>query len=179
MAKMEVANVMVALGGDMFNTVQKTRVTAAEIAVLQMLHGKDAIHDVQPLGRIEREQRVELARVKHIYGAARNGKGDSVVESLYPGGAARVFERLNELDLDDSQFMSARNGVGGSARQAEETAAREKALAITDDMIEPLVDEVIERGAVEEQPGEEPDELEADDAPMPEGAAEDKANAFS
>lgn len=124
----EVADCLVALGGDHGNTVPKRRVTAGEIAVLQVIHGTDAIAEVKPLGKIERSQRVERERLKTIYGGARDNQGNSLVEKMYPGAAARVFERLDELQLVDAQFAAERIGRGGSERQAAALAASEKSV---------------------------------------------------
>ena|SRR3569623_1247944 len=103
---MQTANIMVALGGDRTNTVPREKVTVAEIAVLGHIHGRDAIFDVEPLGEEEVDNREELARIKHTYGGARDNDGRSMVEQVYPGAAARLFERLKDLGLDESQFKA-------------------------------------------------------------------------
>lgn len=129
----EIADVMVALGGDRINTVPRYDVTAGEIAVLQVIHGNDAVFDVKPKGTIDRKQRVERSRLQAIYGHARDHDGNSQVERLYPGAAARVFERLDELILDESQFVATGRAGGeattGALREAQADVDAGNALA--------------------------------------------------
>jgi hypothetical protein len=98
---MEIANVLVALGGDTGNTVPKYEVTAAEVAVLRSIHGDQAVLDIEPTGTVERSNREERSRLKSLYGNARDGSQNSIVEMLYPGAAARVFETFEELELPE------------------------------------------------------------------------------
>jgi hypothetical protein len=101
---LQTANIMVAIGGDRGNTVPKYGVSATEIAVLQAIHGPDAIFDVEPADDIEDGNRDELAvELKEVYTGARMR---SLVEALYPGAAARVFENLDELDVTDEQYKA-------------------------------------------------------------------------
>lgn len=103
---MQLANVLVSLGGDHGNTVSKFQVTAAEIAVLRAIHGDDAVNDVEPRGDIVRSHREERGRLLSIYGAAKTPDHKPIVESMFPGVAARVFETLDELGLDESMFKA-------------------------------------------------------------------------
>ncbi len=130
---MKLANIMLAIGGGRDNTLPKYEVTAAEIAVLQAIHGEDAVFDVDPTtkdamndyGRL-RTNREELIRLKAIYGRAKDGQGNAIVEGLYPGSAARVFEDFDELGLPDDYFKA----LGRVAARAEEGApARPKTKA--------------------------------------------------
>jgi hypothetical protein len=102
----ETAHCHVALGGDTLNTVPKYNMTAGEIAVLQMIHGKDAISEIEPSGVVKRSNRVEKARLQAEYGKAHDGRGNSTLEKLYPGAAARIFQRLDELELAGVQFKA-------------------------------------------------------------------------
>lgn len=103
---MEIANVIVSLGGDGGNTVPKFGVTAAEIAVLRAIHGEDAVHDIEPIGDKRVNNREELSRLKLIYGGAKDGNQNAFVDLLYPGIAARIFETLEELDLPEEFFKA-------------------------------------------------------------------------
>lgn len=116
----ETAHCHVALGGDTLNTVPKYNMTAGEIAVLQMIHGKDAINEIEPSGTVKRSNRVEKARLLTQYGKAHDGRGGSILEKLYPGAAARIFQRLDELELSSVQFKagSAPEGVDDEADEA-------------------------------------------------------------
>lgn len=127
MSAFEIANIIVANGGDTLNTVPRYGVTAAEVAVLQVIHGTDSISNIIPRGTVERPQKVERARLKAVYGTARNHDGQLFVDLLYPGAAARVFETFDELELVDGQFASAPVRRAGTARQAEAVAISEEA----------------------------------------------------
>jgi len=103
---MQIANIILALGGDVGNTIPKYSVTVAEIALLQAIHGEDAVTDVEPVGEISVTNRAERERLREIYGRATDGNGNKVIELVYPGAAARVFERLDELALVPEQFKT-------------------------------------------------------------------------
>ena len=122
---MKLANIMLAIGGGRDNTIPKYGVTAAEIAVLRAIHGEDAVFDVDPSAvdamndyDRPRTNREELIRLKATYGRAQDGNGQAIVEGLYPGAAARVFEDFEELGLPDDYFKS----LGRVAARAEEGA---------------------------------------------------------
>lgn len=110
---MKLANIMIASGGGRDNTLPKYGVTAGEIAILRAIHGEDAVFDVEPTDEVAlnendapRTNRQELMRLKMIYGGAQDGNGGKVVEGLYPGAAARVFEDFEELDLPEDYFKA-------------------------------------------------------------------------
>lgn len=106
---MEYANCIVKLAGEADNTVPKYGVTAAEIAVLLAIHGPDSVYDIEPIAApkdedgktIKVKNRDELVRLRETY-SSQNSR--PVVESLYPGSAARVHETIEELDLPDELF---------------------------------------------------------------------------
>ena len=107
---MQTANILLAIGGDLGNTVPKYRVSAAEIALLRAIHGDEAVFDVEPLDlpAVDEEgevltNRAELQRLKLVYQAAKIDN-KPIVEMLYPGAAARVFETLDELGLAEAHF---------------------------------------------------------------------------
>lgn len=107
---MEKGNALVALGGDSGNTVPKYDVTPAEVAVLRVIHGDDAVFDIEKTGKIDRTNRQELSRLTEVYGQ-RQPNGNSAapaVSALFPGAAARVFESFDELELDESLFKPVR-----------------------------------------------------------------------
>lgn len=103
---MQRANCLVSLGGDHGNTVPKYLCTAAEIAVLREIHGDDAVNDIEPIDEIKRSSREERSRLLAIYGGAKYPNQKPIVESMFPGVAARVFETLGELELDESFFKA-------------------------------------------------------------------------
>lgn len=136
---MQTANIILSLGGDSGNQVPKYGVTAAEIAVLQAIHGNDAVADIEPLGDVQRSHRDERARLLAIYGRMRDQRDVSPVSILFPGVAARVFETLAELDLDESFFKA----TGRVAAKAEPVAERPAAA--------PTAIEVVSKSAAEKR----------------------------
>jgi len=105
---MDTTTITLLLGGHAGNSIQKFGVTAGEIAVLQLIHGNESVRDVEWTGDIQRSHRAEIERLHNVYGA-NDGNGRAVskaVASLFPGAAARVFEKLTELELDDEFVKS-------------------------------------------------------------------------
>jgi hypothetical protein len=104
---MQVADIMLALGGNLGHTVQKFGVTPSEVAVLREIHGEGSVFDIQPLDEeIEISSREERARLLQIYGKAPGSQEISAVEFLFPGAAARLYEDFAELELDDSFYKA-------------------------------------------------------------------------
>jgi hypothetical protein len=103
---MQTAHCWVALGGDTGNTVPKFDVTPAEIAVLQLIHGSDAVFDIVPVGDINRSNRDERSRLQAFYGKPEGSREASAVDRLFPGIAARLPESFNEIELDESFFKA-------------------------------------------------------------------------
>lgn len=134
---MKLANIMLAIGGGRDNTLPKYNVTAGEIAVLRAIHGEDAVFDVEPLAGVAEEDgrprtnRQELARLRGIYGGAKDGNGVPFVESLYPGAAARVFEGFDELDLPEEFFkpVSRANATAVAAEAEDRPKSKAELIA--------------------------------------------------
>jgi hypothetical protein len=101
---MQLANCLVAVGGDVGNTVPKYDVTAAEIAVLRAIHGEHAVIDIEPTRDIQRGNGEELGRIRANYGNARDTENNSIVNMLFPGAAARVFQTIDELGIPEEFF---------------------------------------------------------------------------
>lgn len=121
---MEIANIMLALGGDSGNTIPKFGVTVSEIAVLQAIHGNEAVTEIEPIGVKETSNREELGRLMLTYGRARpEGSSQSFVQILFPGAAARVFTTLDELDLDESFYKAEKRAKPASSSKAAKSGA--------------------------------------------------------
>lgn len=131
---MQTANLLLALGGDTGNTIQKYGVTPAETAVLRVIHGDDAVFDIEPTGTVDRTHRAELERLRFEYGIRQpdGSRRAPAVDQLFPGAAARVFEKFNELELPEEQFKPTRrtkadpldhdeNGKKGGSKPQPET----------------------------------------------------------
>lgn len=106
MTKMQTATVMVNIGGDAGNTVEKYNVTVSEIVVLQKIHGSDAVVNIRPGETIDRSSKAERARLDYEYGAPQDdgSKRSKVVDLLFPGAAARLFETFEEAEIDEQFF---------------------------------------------------------------------------
>ena len=101
---MELANVLLALGGDRNNTVPKYRVTPAEIAVLAAIHGNDSVFDITPLDEtLETSFKAERERLLQFY-PAKNEDNKLIVMEVYPGVAPILHTTIESLGLDESLF---------------------------------------------------------------------------
>ncbi len=104
----QLANVLVALGGDRRNTVPRYRVTAPEIAVLTAIHGSDAVHEIEALTDFgPLSDRDEKARLAAEY-TARNSENEAWVEVVYPGRAPALHETIGDLELPPELFRAER-----------------------------------------------------------------------
>lgn len=111
---MQYANIMLALGGDRGTTVPKAEVSASEIAVLRLIHGAEAVFDVEPVEIDEDDERAnisdreEIRRLAEIYGKARVDTADgiqvSVITALFPGAGAKAVTDLKDLDIPDEFY---------------------------------------------------------------------------
>lgn len=128
---MQTANVLLSLGGDHGNQVMKHDVTASEIAVLRAIHGDDAVKDIEPGKDVKRSNRDERARLLGTYGAAKSEEGKPIVEGMFPGVAARVFDTLAELELPDS-FFKATGHLKATAEPEWPSAPREDGPTIAE-----------------------------------------------
>ncbi len=108
---MEYANIMLELGGDSGTTVPKPNVSAAEVAVLMAIHGNSAVKEIdicEPVGDKPASNRQERSRLLELYGRAKDGNDNSIVETMFPGVAARVFETFEELEIPDEFYKADR-----------------------------------------------------------------------
>lgn len=118
---MQLANIMLALGGNTGQTVPKFGVTPAEVAVLREIHGNAAVFDIQPLDdEVERTSREERSRLLEIYGKPPGSREMSAVEFLFPGAAARVYEGFDELEIDESFFKATGRAKPKATAEPEE-----------------------------------------------------------
>lgn len=127
MPTMQTANCLVKLGGDSGNTVPKYGVTVSEIVVLQKIHGDDAVVDIQPTGTVERSHRAERQRLDYAYGAAQDdgSRRSKVVDLLFPGAAARLYETFEEAEILEDNFAQ----TGRVAHTAPVSAAEPEAAS--------------------------------------------------
>lgn len=96
---MQTCDCTVHLGGDLRMQVRKRNVTVAEIAVLQAIHGRDSVVDIQVTGRLNRYGPVrERDRLRAIY--QRNPE-KPYVDQLFSGPVPVLPTKLSELVLVD------------------------------------------------------------------------------
>lgn len=89
---MQRVNCTVRLSGDTGNTVLKSEVTVAEVAVLRSIHGNEAVVDIKPVRQCKTPHREERDRLSLIYGAPR-------VAALFPGMISRLPVTLDDIAL--------------------------------------------------------------------------------
>jgi hypothetical protein len=130
---MQIANVMVALGGDKGTTVPKYGVTASEIQVLRAIHGNEAVFDIEPLpgvalsarsepdDPITRSDREEIQRLHDIYSrAGPDGQLVGPVSQLFPGGPlARAFTSIDQIGIDEEFFKPLTRAKAEPAKAAK------------------------------------------------------------
>jgi hypothetical protein len=148
---MQTANITLLLGGDAGNTVQKFGITPSEIAVLRFIHGEDAVVDVSPVGDVKRSSREERQRLAEIYGRSQpNGQFSApAIDSMFPGIAARMFETLDELGLDES-FFKAETRVSTKSEDAPAKPAKKGKKAVEEPVAETPV-EIPAEGAEDDE----------------------------
>lgn len=134
---MEIADVMVALGGDKGNTVPKYGVSVSEVAVLRAIHGDDAVFDIKPTGERAVSNRDELERLRLTYGGAKDGEGNSILGQMFPGAAARVFQTFDELDLPEFLLLPTQR-VSTKVEAAPAPTKRAKKAAAAEPAPEPV-----------------------------------------
>lgn len=71
---MKLYSCKVRLSGSLYNEVPKSSVTAAEITILKVLHGDDAVVDITEAGKNKTTQSEERERLITEYGAGLVGK---------------------------------------------------------------------------------------------------------
>lgn len=88
---MQFARCKVRLSGDMGTVIEKAPVSPAEVALLKVIHGDDAVFDVQLTGNgnDKTPHAEELARLRAEYTAVDDG-GNLIIDKIFPGLGARL-----------------------------------------------------------------------------------------
>ncbi len=139
---MQYANIMLALGGDRGTIVPKSEVSASEIAVLRLIHGDDAVFDVDPVeldeddSRADISDREEIRRLAEVYGRAKVDTADgtqvSAVTALFPGAGAKAVTEIKDLDIPSEFFKPKSRASADDAdagKKAKTTKSKAKAKA--------------------------------------------------
>ena len=146
-----------------------------------MIHGKDAVIEIEPipyekvkndkgvtveLGVVRRLNRIERARLEHIYSSeVKKRDSNCVIDKLYPGAAARIFTKIEELDLAEVQFKAGHVPAGVTERFESERTL--------DDAGRSLASGAVTDAELQAQFGDEIDDAPpADDLPIDEPAAD-------
>lgn len=100
---MQLLNCLLALGGDLGNTVPKTRITAAEAMLLRAIHGDDAVHDVLPLDEeVRRSPREEINRLAALY-PSRDEDGRPIIQTLF-SSVSNLPDTVADIGLHENHF---------------------------------------------------------------------------
>jgi len=84
----------VRLNGNVYHEVRKDGMSAAEVVLLQHIHGNDSVVDIAKDGETERRDPVERTRLMEIY-------GDDKVREVFGLSSLPLPQVLTGLDEDD------------------------------------------------------------------------------
>lgn len=90
---MQLYNCKVRLSGSRDNEVQKTGMTAADIVLIEFIHGPDSVTGIYPEGEDKATKDAVLDRMLQTY-------PKKAVNSVFPGGSALIPERIDESRFD-------------------------------------------------------------------------------
>jgi hypothetical protein len=127
---MQIANILLAIAGERGNTVPKYDVTPSEVAVLRLLHGDDAVTDIEITGEKKTTHKAERERLSEAF-ARKNENGHFVapaVQQLFPGAAASLFDNFDDLDIPEDFYKakSRMTPVAAKPKKAEKAEKTEK-----------------------------------------------------
>lgn len=106
---MQLASILLNLAGDAGNQVPKYNVTPSEVAVLRILHGDDAVNDIEIIGDEKRSSKAERERLLQVYAQPQpdGSRRSPAIDMLFPGVAARLYENFDEMELEETHFKTA------------------------------------------------------------------------
>jgi hypothetical protein len=128
---MELATVLVAIGGNKGNTVPRYDATPAEVMVLQRIHGDDSVMDIEPTGTVERSSAAEMGRLAAIYGSAKTEDNAPVLQDVFPGRVANVPARFGLLGLSPALYKPVSRAAPAPEPEPEEEPEPEPAARPT------------------------------------------------
>lgn len=141
---MQLANILLSLGGDDGNTVPKSGITPSEVAVLRVIHGDESVKEIAPYGQVNRSSRQERQRLVDLYGRNIEGRTTArAVDMLFPGVAARLYEDFSELELPEEFYKAASrvSDAGSSPEERRDAEQAREAPVILNEVVTPLGDE--------------------------------------
>lgn len=123
---MKLYDCKVRLGGSVMNEVRKAGITAAEVVVLRLLHGDDAVADIVEVGDVKREGKVERERLYRAY-ASPDANSEEVVKSrLADIRGALGFDTVplpTRLDADDPFLVEPKQTIRRARKPSDDEAA--------------------------------------------------------
>lgn len=126
---MQIANILLAIAGERGNTVPKYDVTPSEVAVYRLLHGDDAVTDIEITGDIKTTHKAERERLNEIF-ARKNDEGHFIapaVSRLFPGAAASLFDNFDDLDIPEDFYKAKGRMTPSAAKPKKAEKTKEKA----------------------------------------------------
>jgi hypothetical protein len=150
---MEIANILLSLGGDNGNQVPKYGVSPSEVAILRFIHGDDAVAEIEITGDQEISHRNERSRLLEAYGKRVDDRVScEAVEMLFPGIAAPMFDTFDQLEIPEDFYKSEHLRVKPKAKiqTKPKTAPKRKDEVKTDPEPEIEADLLDEQGDEDE-----------------------------
>ncbi len=118
---MQICNCTVAIGGEAGMTVLKERVTVPELAILRVIHGEDAVRNIEVIADESVDSADERSRLGSLYKAPEN-----VVRDTF-GAAGALPKTLDDAGISDEFVIS--KTVAATKRKAKASAAQEMTAA--------------------------------------------------
>ncbi|MDV2964528.1 hypothetical protein RZ532_00950 [Nitratireductor aquimarinus] len=126
---MELANVLVALGGERGHTVPKRNVTPAEVAILMAIHGEDAVHEIEVQeDTSDRSGRAEVEHLYERYKATDPDTGKFIVGEVFPGRNPDLPKTFEALGLPDELYKATSRATPAKGK-AKKSASQKKPAA--------------------------------------------------
>jgi hypothetical protein len=135
--EMHLYNCKVRLSGSLYNEVPKTKITAAEIDVLRILHGDDAVADIEKSGNDPKLTDVGVKDHLHrVYGEAlRKRENDRSILEIF-GRRAPLPKSLSQLEAEPEEKPKR---VPVKRKPVPKAAKPEPAPASEDDFLQEAV----------------------------------------
>lgn len=118
---MQICNCTVAIGGEVGMTVAKERVTVPELALLRVVHGEDAVRNIEIIADEDIDSGEERSRLNAVYRSPEN-----VVRDTF-GAAGALPKTLEDAGISD-EFVIANHLTKGK-RKAKASATEEMTAA--------------------------------------------------
>ncbi len=122
---MQFCDVEVCLAGDRNHVVPRRGVTVAEIEILRVIHGPDAVQNIQPRGNKNVSVAAELDRLRRKYRnnvATEAGLSRGVVDQVFRGPRPSLPTSLKDIGLD----FKGDEKPSRSKKKADESAGAEE-----------------------------------------------------